>query len=163
MGAYLGGKVDRESEETVTAILSSLESHIIQLQPLPNSFEEFCRKAIRDSGWHGPVRLVQSDAALRQVDFGIVMVVAVWSMPCRVPCLARLRILNEIGAEGVPLILVDNDSISPDLFCELFGRVQEGYCETFWIRNNAPVAAIWRPTNGEGQILEENTRQLLTC
>lgn len=161
MGVYLGGKVDRKSDEAVMAILSSLGSQTIELQTPANTFTEFCQKAVREGGWRGPVQLVETDAALRQIAFGIVLVVAVWTPTCRVPCAARLRILSDLSVEGIPLIFVDSDSISPDLFIEVFGRVQEGYGETFWMRNGAPIATLWRPTSGERQIFEENTRKLL--
>ncbi len=105
---------------------------------------------------------IESDAAhfqLENVERGVVFAHADWS-GSSYACLKDLCIALDAQGTGIPLFVLNSDTLSESLAEDLFGRIPEGWGETAWVRGGRVVGRTpykGRPAAFLGQIIKDLT------
>ena len=82
------------------------------------------------------------DIRLSEIRRGVVFVFAAWSSPAVLALRSFTRLLGELPAATLDLVILDIDCLTPESAARLFGKNSNplGYGETIWVRDGVITA-----------------------
>jgi hypothetical protein len=115
------------------------------------TFDDVVKKYVRlpSERWVSYAEIATFD--LSKVEMGVVFLLAPWSGVAQLVLKEFSELIRNLKPENVQLIILNLEAMQPDEMKHLFGDVQHGYGETFFVNKGNIVGKVKRPGENRHQ------------